>query len=144
MKAFRRCRTMLTNAARLIFYLSFVQSTLEYAMLMYTVCDNMNMILSPASLAVHCVLYLATHPPQMSSVFCLKTTSHPSLSVSPLDCIFLHSDAFILLLAHFCAAFSAFVPILRHVAAPAQGLKSRLDLYCHEPPLYLVIPLFLI
>ena len=29
--AFRRCRTMLTNAARRIFYLSFVQSTLENA-----------------------------------------------------------------------------------------------------------------
>ena len=45
---------------------------------------------------------------------------------------------------HFCTTPSAFVPILRHVAAPAQGLKSRLDLYCHEPPLDLVIPLFLI
>ena len=29
--AFRRCRTMLTNAAKRIFYLPFVQSTLEYA-----------------------------------------------------------------------------------------------------------------
>ena len=61
-----------------------------------------------------------------------------------LNCIFLYSDAFILLPAHFCVAFSAFMPTLRHVAAPTQGLKSRLDLYCHEPPLDLVTPLFLI
>ena len=42
-------------------------------MLMHTVYDNMNMILSPASLAVHYVLYLATRQSQMFSVFCLET-----------------------------------------------------------------------
>ena len=43
---------------------------------------------------------------------------------------------------HLCAASSAFVPILSHVATPAQGLKTLLDLYCHENALDLVIPLF--
>ena len=128
------------------FYLSFVQSTLEYARNAYVHSLRQHEYDSLTRISRRSLRTVFGYP-STADVQCILSRNNLTpitIRFSLLHCIFLYSDAFILLPAHFCAAFSAFVPILRHVAAPAQGLESRLDFYCHEPPLDLVIPLFLI